>query len=417
MSTETKKEKKKMGLGMRILIGIIIGLAIGFISPSLAATLSPLGTIFLRLLKMLIVPLVFFSITSGITKMGDVKQLVSVGLRFIVWIVVTAGIAAALGTAGGLVSGVGVGNTEFLDAGAAVEQQEYNFIDQVISWFPENIVDSMVNQNMLQIIVFCMFLGVALLVLGNKAHTLIDMINQGCDVMLKITDFVMAYSPIGIASLMATMVSTISGATVRDVITFIAWDYIVCISLLIVIFPIVLKFFAKLPVLKFFKKISEPMIVAVSTTSSAATLPVSLKVSKEKLGIPENVYGFTLPLGNTMGMSGFAVFLGLCCVFCSRIYGLEITFGSLVVYIFLGIVLSIGAAGVKGAGIVMTTVLLEAIGMPLSVVPIFAAIWPAIDPAHTLMNNTGDLVGTALVARRLDKMDMDVFNSEEEDVA
>ena len=111
MSTEVKKEKKKMGLGMKILIGIVIGLAIGFISPSLAATLSPLGTIFLRLLKMLIVPLVFFSITSGITKMGDVKQLVSVGLRFIAWIVVTAGIAAACGTLGGLISGVGAGNT------------------------------------------------------------------------------------------------------------------------------------------------------------------------------------------------------------------------------------------------------------------------------------------------------------------
>jgi len=283
----------------------------------------------------------------------------------------------------------------------------------VISWFPENIVDSMVNQNMLQIIVFCMFLGVALLVLGKKAQTLIDLINQGCDVMLKITDFVMAYSPIGIASLMATMVSTISGATVKDVVTFIAWDYIVCIALLVAIYPLTLKLLANLPVLKFFKKISEPMIVAVSTTSSAATLPVSLKVAKEKLGIPENVYGFTLPLGNTMGMSGFAVFLGLCCVFCARLYGIDITFGRMFVYIFLGIVLSIGAAGVKGAGIVMTTVLLEAIGMPLTIVPIFAAIWPAIDPAHTLLNNVGDLVGTALVARRLDKMDMDVFNNEE----
>ncbi len=414
MNTEKTKEKKKMGLGMKILIGIVIGLAIGFISPSLAATLSPLGTIFLRLLKMLIVPLVFFSITSGITKMGDVKQLVSVGLRFIVWIVVTAGIAAFCGTIGGLVSGVGAGNTEFLDAGAAVEQQEYSFIDQVISWFPENIVDAMVNQNMLQIIIFCMFLGVALLVLGDKAKTFTDLINQGCDVMLKITDFVMAYSPIGIASLMATMVSTISGATVKDVVTFIAWDYIICILLLVAIYPVTLKFLAKLPVLKFFKKISEPMIVALSTTSSAATLPVSLKVAKEKLGIPENVYGFTLPLGNTMGMNGFAVFLGLCCVFCARLYGIDITFGRMFVYIFLGIVLSIGAAGVKGAGIVMTTVLLEAIGMPLSIVPIFAAIWPAIDPAHTLLNNTGDLVGTALVARRLNKMDINVFNKEDE---
>ncbi len=412
MATETK-QKKKMGLGIKILIGIVIGLAIGFISPTVANALSPLGTIFLRMLKMLIVPLVFFSITSGITKMGNVRQLVTVGLRYVVYILITSGIAAVFGTFGGLIANVGSGTTEFLDAAAEVEEQGYSFVDQVIGWFPENIVDSMVQQNMLQIIVFCIFLGVALLSLGEKVQTVIDLINQGCDVMLKITDFVMAFSPIGIASLMAVMVSTISGATVKDVITFIITDYVVCLLLLVTAYPIMIKFMAKLPVGKFFKKISEPMIVAVSTTSSAATLPVSLKVAKEKLGIPENVYGFTLPLGNTCGMNGFAVFIGLCCIFCSHIYGMPITFSKMVVYIFLGIILSVGAAGVKGAGIVMSTVLLEAIGMPLTVIPIFAAIWPAIDPPHTLLNNTSDLVGTALIARQLDKMDMDVFNADD----
>ena len=414
MANEQIKEKKKMGLGTKILIGIVVGLAIGFISPALSAALAPLGTIFLRLLKMLIVPLVFFSITSGVTKMGDVKQLVSVGLRFVLYILVTSGIAATCGAIGGIISGVGIGNTEFLDAAAEVESQDYSFVNQVISWFPENIVDAMVNQNMLQIIIFCLFLGVALLVLGKKAQTVIDLIDQGCEVMLKITDFVMAYSPIGIASLMATLVSSVSGATVKDVIKFIAWDYIICIALLVIIYPLIIKFMAKLPALKFFKKISEPMIVAVTTTSSAATLPVSLKVAKEKLGIPDNIFGFTLPLGNTCGMNGFAVFIGLCCIFCSRLYGIDITFSKLIVYIFLGIVLSVGAAGVKGAGIVMSTVLLEAIGMPLSVIPIFAAIWPAIDPPHTLLNNTSDLVGTALIARQLGKMDMDVFEGEEQ---
>ena len=153
------------------------------------------------------------------------------------------------------------------------------------------------------------------------------------------------------------------------------------------------------------------MLVAVSTTSSAATLPVSLKTAGRKLGIPENIYGFTLPLGNTCGMNGFAVFIGLCCIFCGHIYGVEVTLGKLVLYVFLGIVLSVGAAGVKGAGIVMSTVLLEAIGMPLDVIPIFAAIWPAIDPPHTLLNNTSDLVGTALIAKRMDQMDMNVYEN------
>ena len=406
---ETKKFS--MGLGTKILIGIIIGLAIGFLSPTFTETISPLGKVFLRMLKMLIVPLVFFSIISGICKMGDVRQLITVGLRFVAYILISSGIAAAAGGFAGIALNVGGGTTEFLSAGAKVESVEYNFINNVISWFPENIVNAMVKQDMLQIIVFAIFLGCALLILGKEVAELIRLLDQCAAVMLKITDFVMAFSPIGIASLMATMVTTISGATVKDVLLLIAADYLTCGLVLVILYPLILKVAAGISPLGFFRRISEPMLVAVSTTSSAATLPVSLKVAGSKLGIPENVYGFTLPLGNTCGMNGFAVFIGLCCIFCGHIYGVEVTFGKLVLYIFLGIILSVGAAGVKGAGIVMSTVLLEAIGMPLDVIPIFAAIWPVIDPPHTLLNNTGDLVGTAVIAKRMDQMDMEIYEN------
>jgi len=406
---ETKKFS--MGLGTKILIGIIIGLAIGFLSPTFTETISPLGKVFLRMLKMLIVPLVFFSIISGICKMGDVRQLITVGLRFVAYILISSGIAAAAGSFAGIALNVGGGTTEFLSAGAKVESVEYNFINNVISWFPENIVNAMVKQDMLQIIVFAIFLGCALLILGKEVAELIRLLDQCAAVMLKITDFVMAFSSIGIASLMATMVTTISGATVKDVLLLIAADYLTCGLVLVILYPLILKVAAGISPLGFFRRISEPMLVAVSTTSSAATLPVSLKVAGSKLGIPENVYGFTLPLGNTCGMNGFAVFIGLCCIFCGHIYGVEVTFGKLVLYIFLGIILSVGAAGVKGAGIVMSTVLLEAIGMPLDVIPIFAAIWPVIDPPHTLLNNTGDLVGTAVIAKRMDQMDMEIYEN------
>lgn len=381
--TESKKQKK-LGLGGRILIGIVIGLAIGFISPSLASALSPLGTIFLRLLKMIMVPLVFFSITSGVCKMGDVKQLASVGLRFVLYILFTSGLASAVGVIVGLIFQPGKGTTEFLDASANVESVTYNFIDNVVSWVPDNVVNAMATANMLQVIVFALFLGVALLSLGEKTKVFTSFIDQGSDIMLKIVEYIMAVSPIGIASLMATMVSTISGATMKEVVSFIIMDYGCGITIL---------------------------LVAVTTTSSAATLPISIKVAGEKLGVPENIYGFTLPLGNTCGMNGFAMFIGLCCIFASNLYGMPVTIASLAQFIFLGIILSVGAAGVKGAGIVMSTVLLEAIGMPLTLIPILAAIWPAIDPIHTLMNNISDLVGTMLIARQLDKVDMNVYNS------
>ena len=410
---------KKIALWKKILIGVVIGLIIGFVSPAAAEFISPLGDIFLRMLKMLIVPLVFFSITSGICKMGDVKQLRTVGVRYVLWIVVSAVIAATCGVIAGLIVQPGKGTTEFLAAAEAAEAQSYSFIDNVIGWFPTNIVESMANANMLQIIMFCMFLGVALLALGDKAKTVIKFIDEGSEVMLKITEYVIAFSPFGIMSLIATMVSTISGAMMKEVIVFLITDNVVCLVILVLVYPLITKLVAKLPGYGFMRKIAPAILVAASTSSSAATLPVSIKISEEDLGIPENIYGFTLPLGNTTGMTGFAVFVGLCCVFASNLYGFlgvdlsygfPITVSSIIQFVFFGLILSIGAAGVKGAGVVMSGVLLEALGMPLTLIPILAAIWPVIDPAHTTLNNVGDLVGTAVVARSLDRMDMDVYN-------
>lgn len=390
---------KKLSLGKRILIGIVIGLAIGFISPALAKTLTPLGTVFLRLLKMIMVPLVFFSITSGVCKMGDVKQLASVGLRFILYIIVTSGFASLVGVIGGLISQPGKGTTEFLNTAEQIETVSYNFIDNVISWVPANVIQSMAEANMLQIIVFAIFLGVALLSLGEKVKNLVRVIDQGSETMLKIVEFIMAVSPIGIASLMANMVTTVSGSTMKEVIVFILTDYVCGLCMLFIFYPVIIRLLAKLKPFGFMKKITEPIIVAATTTSSAATLPVSIKVAGQKLGVPENIYGFTLPLGNTCGMNGFALFVGLCCIFASNLYGFPISVAAIAQYIFLGIVLSVGAAGVKGAGIIMSTVLLETIGMPLTLIPILAAIWPAIDPIHTVLNNTSDLAGTMIIAR------------------
>ena len=400
---------KNIALWKKILAGVVVGLAIGIISPATANTLSPLGDVFLRMLRMLIVPLVFFSITSGICKMGDVKQLRTVGLLYSLWIVVSAAIAAAFGVIIAVALQLGKGTTEFLAHGQEVNTVSYSFINNVVSWFPTNIIEAFYNANMLQIIVFCLFFGVALLVLGEKVKSLVKGIDQASSAMLKITEFIMEFSPIGIMSLMATMVSTITGAMMKEILLFIVADAVCCFLVLIFVYLVLVKLASGINPFKFMKKITTPIIVAISTCSSAATLPVSIKVTDEELGIPENVYGFTLPLGNTCGMTGFALFVGMCCIFASNLYGFSITIGGIVQFVFLGIILSIGAAGVRGAGIVMSTVLLETLGMPLTIIPILAAIWPTIDPGHTVLNNAGDLCGTAIIAKRLGLMDMEVF--------
>ncbi len=404
------KALKRIPLWQQILAGVVLGAVIGVASPAAAEFISPLGDIFLRMLKMLIVPLVFFSITSGICKMGDIKQLRAVGLRYILWIVVSAVIASAVGVAAALIVQPGRGTTEFLASAEAAEASTYSFIDNVVGWFPTNIVESMYNANLLQIIVFTLFLGISLLALGDRVSGLVKIIDQCSDTVLKITEYVIGFSPLGILSLVATMVSTISGAMMKEVLLFILLDNICAVVILLVIYPLLVQLLGKLSGLRFMKKAAPALLVAISTSSSAATLPVSIKISDEELGIPENIYGFTLPLGNTCGMTGFAVFIGLCCVFASNLYGFPLSVSRIVQFVFLGLILSIGAAGVKGAGVVMSGVLLESLGMPLTLIPILAAIWPAIDPAHTVLNNAGDLAGTVIVSRSLDKMDMDVFN-------
>jgi len=401
---------KRIPLWQQILAGVVLGAVIGFASPAAAEFISPLGDIFLRMLKMLIVPLVFFSITSGICKMGDIKQLRAVGLRYILWIVVSAVIASAVGVAAALIVQPGRGTTEFLAPAEAAEASTYSFIDNVVGCFPTNIVESMYNANLLQIIVFTLFLGISLLALGDRVSGLVKIIDQCSDTVLKITEYVIGFSPLGILSLVATMVSTVSGAMMKEVLLFILLDNICAVVILLVIYPLLVQLLGKLSGLRFMKKAAPALLVAISTSSSAATLPVSIKISDEELGIPENIYGFTLPLGNTCGMTGFAVFIGLCCVFASNLYGFPLSVSRIVQFVFLGLILSIGAAGVKGAGVGMSGVLLESLGMPLTLIPILAAIWPAIDPAHTVLNNAGDLAGTVIVSRSLDKMDMDVFN-------
>jgi len=404
----------KISLGVQILAGIVLGLVIGFASPALADALSPLGDIFLNLLKMLIVPLVFFSITNGICKMQDGKQLRSVGGRIVLYYLVSSAAAAAFGVIGGLITQPGKSITDFSQLSSeAAEASEFSFVKNVVSWFPTNIIQSMADANMLQIIIFCLFLGVALLALGERAAGITKFINEGNDVMLKITEYVIAFSPIGILSLMASMVSKISSAMMKEVIVFIATIDVTIVVFMLVFYPLVLTLIAKLNLVTFFKKASASMLVAFTTTSSAATLPVSINVAEEKLGVPEKVYGFTLPLGNTCNMDGAAIQYGVICIFTCNLFGLELTPGRIFQFIFLCLVLSIGAAGVKGSGIVMSTIIISTLigDAGLTLIPVLAAVWPTLDPFATTCNNVGDLTGTTVVAKSLGVLDEKIYNS------
>ena len=407
------KKLLKTPLWAQILAGIIIGIIIGIVSPKAADFISPLGDIFLNLLKMLIVPLVLFSITNGICSMKDAKQLRSVGGRIVIYYTLSTVAASIFGVIGGMITQPGKNVSDFVLSGEAAEASDFDMVENIISWFPDNIVKAMVDANMIQIIVFCLFLGVALLALGDQASTFVKIIKEGNDIMLKITSYVIGFSPIGILSLMASMVSTLSGAMVKEVIVFILTIDITILVFMVVFYPTVLKLLARVNVGKFFKKISTSMLVAFTTTSSAATLPVSIKIAEERLGGSEKVYGFTLPLGNTCNMDGAAIQYSVIAIFACNLFGLDITPERIFQFIFLSLILSIGAAGVKGSGIVMSTIIIQTIigDAGLTLIPILAAVWPILDPFATMANNVGDLTGTTLVSKSLKMLDEDVYNS------
>ncbi len=407
------KKLLKTPLWAQILAGIIIGIIIGIVSPKAADFISPLGDIFLNLLKMLIVPLVLFSITNGICSMKDAKQLRSVGGRIVIYYTLSTVAASIFGVIGGMITQPGKNVSDFVLSGEAAEASDFDMVENIISWFPDNIVKAMVDANMIQIIVFCLFLGVALLALGDQASTFVKIIKEGNDIMLKITSYVIGFSPIGILSLMASRVSTFSGAMVKEVIVFILTIDITILVFMVVFYPTVLKLLARVNVGKFFKKISTSMLVAFTTTSSAATLPVSIKIAEERLGCSEKVYGFTLPLGNTCNMDGAAIQYSVIAIFACNLFGLDITPERIFQFIFLSLILSIGAAGVKGSGIVMSTIIIQTIigDAGLTLIPILAAVWPILDPFATMANNVGDLTGTTLVSKSLKMLDEDVYNS------
>ncbi len=401
----------KQQLYTQIFICLAIGIALGYyFSPEKVSLIKPIGDIFINLLMMLIVPLTVFTLISGITKLEDLRSLRSLGGMTILYYALSSFIAGGLGLAIALIIRPGKEAVGLL--GEAVEPKDFSFIENLVSWFPRNPIGAMANGQMLQIIIFSIIVGIGLLVMGKKAQMLIKLVNDGADLMIIITEFVMKTAPYGILALVANMVANMGGDMLKEVARFLIADYLALFVLLILFYPLLLKIMGKLNPTRFYRNIAQAMLVAGSTTSSGATLPVSMAAAEDNLGLSEKVWGFTLPLGATINMNGMAAAIGVIGVFASNLYDIPITPTLMLQFMFLGMVLSVGTAGIKGAGIMMSSILLNTVGMPLTLIPVLAALWPILDIGHTTCNVTGDLVGSAIIGSRMGMLDEKIFNGE-----
>ena len=391
---------KKQKLYLKILIGVILGVIVGLTLGDKASVLDPVGSIFLRALQAIIVPVVFFSLISGITKLENLDKLRTIGTKAILFYITTGFLATILGVGAALLFAPGKTNTiQLKDVSNLHKEFSFDFVQNIVNWVPNNIIDAMANGNIIQIIIFAIIVGIALITLGESGKKLIDLFNIGSDLSIRMAELIIGFAPYGIFALMATATSKFGSDFIFQGFRYILADVSGIVILLVIVYPVLIRLFTRFRPMAFDKAVSPAMLMAASTTSSNATLPTTMKVARDNLKISEKIFGFTIPLGATVNMNGMSVVLGVIAIFAANVHGVEITLNFLATTVFLGVFLAAGTGGVKGADIIMASILLTTLGFPLTLLPIIAALSPLLDMGHTVCNITGDLIGTAVVEK------------------
>lgn len=395
------KEKKKLSLATKTFIGFGLGIVIGLVFGEKATIVKPLGTIFLNMIKMIVVPMVFFSIIAGVASLGDLKKLRNIGVKVVGLYALTSALCVGLGLIMANIINPGKG----FDLIALSQSTDYeaqampSIIDTLIDMFPSNIFTSFTNTNMLQIIVFSIFLGVALIMMGKEGERLLAGVQSCANAMYKITAIVMEFSPIGVCALLADSVGAyglkIFGPLGKLILTVYASDVILVLLMYI---PMV-ALLAKFPVKKWLQGIWKVWVVTASTTSSSGSLPITTSVTNDEFGVSSELSSFSLPLGATINMNGGCIYYAAAIVMTAQIYGMNLTPSALVNIIISTVLVAMGCPGVPGGAIIMTTILLTNMGLPLEIVGLIAGIFRLIDMANTTFNVTGDVVTTMVVAR------------------
>ncbi|MFT4412419.1 dicarboxylate/amino acid:cation symporter [Fredinandcohnia humi] len=406
-----------MTLTKKILLGLGLGAIVGFIlnmtSPDLFETLNtwvfvPLGKIFLNLIKMLVVPIVFVSITLGVAGLGDPKKLGRIGAKTISYFLVTTTIAIVIGLALSAVIQPGAGGG-FDTEGAQYEVTDAPpVMDTLLNMIPTNPVTAMTEANMLQIITFSVFIGLALTVLGEKTKGILNLFEQANDIMMYLVNLVMKTAPYGTFGLIATAIGSQGYDAIKAMISYFL---VVLAALLIhsvVTYGGTVAFLAKRNPIEFFKGFAPAMTVAFSTSSSNATLPVSMETAQKNLKVPEPISSFVQPLGATINMDGTAIMQGVATFFIAQAFGYDLTFTQILMVILTAVLASIGTAGVPGVGLVMLAMVLQSVGLPPEGIGLIIGIDRLLDMTRTAVNITGDAACAVYVAETEKKhLDLD----------
>lgn len=397
--------KKKMNLPTQILIALVAGIVVGLIcsfsglGDFTAKYLKPFGDIFVNLLKFIVVPVVFLSMIDGILAMDDMKKVGSVGVKTVVYFLCTTAVACVIGL---IFANIfkGAGLFPVLDpTGAEYEAKEFSgFMSTLVSIFPSNMWKSFSDANMLQVIVISLFFGGSIMVAGEKGKMARDLVSSLYAVIEKLMEFVIALSPIGVFTYMAWVVATQGAAILGSLALVILCAYLGYIVHAVLVYSLSAQAFAGMSPVKFFKGAFAAMIFAFTSTSSAATLPVSKECARE-LGAEDDIASFVLPLGSTINMDGTAIYQCVATVFIASCAGMNLTIGQMVVVVITATLASIGTAGVSGAGMIMLAMVLETLNIPVAYIGLIVAVDRLFDMGRTCLNVTGDIACSVCVTK------------------
>jgi proton glutamate symport protein len=419
---------KKLPLHIRIIIGLVLGLIFGLLTVRLGWSanfiidyIKPFGTIFVNALKMIAVPLVLASLIVSVANLGDISQLSRIGSRTVIIYIITTAIATTIGL--GVVNLIRPGDrlpeetrerllslyTDVAETSTDVADhlKQRGPLSPLVDMIPENIFDATTNNaRMLQVVIFAIIVGIALLqVPRKKGEVFIRFFDALNEIIIKIVEYIMLFAPYGVFALIASLIVELVGEepsqAVELLLALLWYTFTVLLGLalmILLVYPLLFKMFTKISYYKFFKAIRPAQLLAFSTSSSAATLPVTMERVEKKIGVSEKISSFVLPLGTTINMDGTSLYQSVAAVFIAQALLLDLSLGSQLMIVLTATLASIGSAGVPGAGIVTLVIVLESIGIPTAGIALIVAPDRLLDMCRTVVNVTGDAAVTMVVA-------------------
>lgn len=396
-------------LWQKVIIGMVLGVVLGNHIGEDAIVLEPVGTVFINLIKMVVIPLIFFSVLNGVASINDASTFGRIGSKALATYLTTTIFAVCIGLTFANIFEPGLDVNIDL-AQAAPDENSAEISKLLLNIIPTNPIKAMSESNTIQVVFFAFFTGFALILIGDKGREVRDFVSSATQLVFKMIELVIKLTPYGVFAIMAWVVGKYGIESLFSLLKFVL-TVISALFVQYIFFGVLILVFAKLNPIPFYRKMLETQAIALATVSSKATLPTAMKELRNKVGVSKQSASFILPLGASMNMDGVAIYLGICAVFFAQIAGVELTLIQYLIIILTSTIGSIGAAGFPGGSMVMMGMVLTSVGLPIEGITLILGVDRLLEMLRTVINITGDCAVTLIVDSWEGTLNKDIYNS------